>query len=98
MIVARAQAASGHTLQLAYKARASVVARAMIGTSIRHEGWSSMYSESEGLMTDTHLQVETVDPGLPGSVRLVRWFLTVGFLAVLIIEAILVWQAWQTLF
>ncbi len=57
-----------------------------------------MHSESEALMTDTHLQVETVDPGLPGPVRLVRWFLTIGFLAVLIIEATLVWQAWQALF
>jgi hypothetical protein len=57
-----------------------------------------MRAEREGLMSDTRLQVESVDPGLSGSVRLVRWFLTIGFLAVLIIEAILVWQAWQALF
>jgi hypothetical protein len=57
-----------------------------------------MRAEREGLMSDTRLQVESVDPGLSASVRLVRWFLTIGFLAVLIIEAILVWQAWQALF
>ena len=57
-----------------------------------------MGSEGEILMSDSRPTAEAVDPGLPASVRLVRWFLSIGFLAVLIIEALLVWQAWQVLF
>ncbi len=57
-----------------------------------------MGSEGEILMSDSRPTAEAVDPGLPASVRLVRWFLSIGFLAALIIEALLVWQAWQALF
>ena len=57
-----------------------------------------MGSEREVLMSDGRPTVEAVEPALPASVRLVRWFLSIGFLAVLIVEALLVWQAWQALF
>ncbi len=57
-----------------------------------------MHMEVEGLMNETGTAGELKDTQLTSAETLVRWVLFIGFVAVLLTEAWLLWRAWAEVF
>ncbi len=57
-----------------------------------------MHTEVDGLMNEIGTAADLEGTRLTSAETLVRWVLFVGFMAVLLTEAWLLWRAWAELF
>jgi hypothetical protein len=54
-----------------------------------------MSVQTERLRHDISLQVETAEPPLTTTERVVRWIMVIGFVSILVLEGWLLWQVWS---
>jgi hypothetical protein len=54
-----------------------------------------MSVQTDRIVHDISYSVETHEAPLTSGERAVRWFMVVGFVSILILEAWLLWQVWR---